>query len=167
MCKQPIAPSRTYCNTLQHTTSHTLQHIATHCNTLQCTAMHCSTLQHTATHCNALQRTATHCNTRQYVCTCERRHILHTSFPATLADFSSMLSALHRASCLACVAVCCSVLQMCGSVLQIVHPASTDLFTCRQQCAASNRRVHDSEKGDRMLCLNFCFVCWDMFTCRQ
>ena len=151
MCKQPIAPSRTYCNTLQHT--------ATHCNTRQHPATHCNALQHTATHCSALQHIATHCNTRQHVCTCERRLILHTSFPATLADFSSTLSALHRASCLACVAVCCSVLHMCCSVLQIVHPASTDLIICRQQCAASNWRVHDSEKGDRMLCLDICFVC--------
>jgi len=37
--------------------SHTLQHIATHCNTLQHIAVHCNTLQHTATHCDILQHT--------------------------------------------------------------------------------------------------------------
>ena len=53
----------THCNTLQHTATHcsTLQHIATHYNTLQHTATHCNTLQHTATHCNTLQHTETHC----------------------------------------------------------------------------------------------------------
>jgi len=65
-----------------NTLYHSLQHIATHCNTLQHIATHCTRssmpgaidrrhhtrvsshiLQHTATHCNTLQHATTHCNT--------------------------------------------------------------------------------------------------------
>ena len=48
------------------TTTHSLQHTATHGNTLQHTATHCNTRQVTATHCKTLQLTATHCNTLQH-----------------------------------------------------------------------------------------------------
>jgi len=50
-----------YCNTLQHT--------ATHSKTQQDTARHCKTLQHTTTHCNSLQHFATHCNTLHHTAT--------------------------------------------------------------------------------------------------
>ena len=78
-------------HTLTYTHTHSLQHIATPCNTLQHSAKHlagrrksahfathCNKLQHTwlistrvliETHCNALQRTATHYNTLQHTAT--------------------------------------------------------------------------------------------------
>jgi len=76
--EQEVPHTAAYCNTLQHTPTHTatpetrcvfqgMYLAASRCNTLQLTATHCNTLQHTAshcnTHCNPLQHTATHWNT--------------------------------------------------------------------------------------------------------
>jgi len=84
-----------FCNTLQYTSTSTLQHTVAHCNTLQHSATHCNTLQHTAApsfkkralpidgsftketlyfkhvapHCSTLQHTVAHCNTIQHIAT--------------------------------------------------------------------------------------------------
>ena len=89
----PTCPSHVLHNPHSDTLQHTLQHIATHCNTwqrtarqsglnrvelllhnryattLQLTASHCITLQHSAPHCNTLHHTATNCNTPQHIAT--------------------------------------------------------------------------------------------------
>jgi len=139
-----------HCNTLQHT--------ATHCNTptdssnkkrrraLQHTATHCNTLQHTATHCNTLQDDATHCNTLQYIAT----HLLIAGrsadvlllafrayacacpscvFGAGSVRLSCSLSTERIAACmLQCVAVCCSVLQVCATELKFEYRKNCCLY---------------------------------------
>ena len=58
------AHTATHCNTLQHTSTHTLQHTASsHDPNNVCARLHLVI----STHCNTLQHTATHCNTRLWV----------------------------------------------------------------------------------------------------
>jgi hypothetical protein len=83
----------THCNTLQHTTCHGIAHLF--CNTLQHTATHCNipTLRtmerstHTATHCNTLQHTATHCNTLEHAAT-HRNTLCTMEWPTHTAAFA-------------------------------------------------------------------------------
>jgi len=120
----------------------TLLHPATHCNTLHHTATHCNTLQHTATHCNYIQvccfhgavailcplsQTHTHMCVCGWVCACVCECIcMCVCVCACVSSLRGPIesSVLQRvAACcrvLQCVAVCCSVLQcvaVCCSVL--------------------------------------------------
>jgi len=111
------SPTKTHCNTLQHT--------ATHCNTLQHTAAHCSTLQqhckHTATHCNTLQHTVG-----------SLRPIPH--------DVPSLTHERRHLCCsflLQCVAICCSVLLQCATMCCSV------LLQCVAMCCSACISCHE------------------------
>jgi len=115
-----IACTNESCHILQHAATHCsiLQHTAillawpvvmsrvTYCNTLQHAGVYYNTLQHTATHCNTLQHTATHCNTLQ-----------HTAYFGIFwhGVTPSMRDMTYSVCCsvLQCVAVCCSMLNIC------------------------------------------------------
>ncbi len=65
---------------LCHTLQHSVQHVATQCNTLQRSATRWNAAQHVATQCNTLQRSATQRNTlRRSATRCDAAHHLATS----------------------------------------------------------------------------------------
>jgi len=126
---QCVVPSRHaaahYCNTMQYTSTSTLQHTVAHCNTLQHSATHCNTLEHTLSkkepcqsmahaqkgpctssplqhiivHCNTLYRTAIQFNTLQHTATTHCSTNNHKRFLPTQGSNAKRQ----------CVAACCSV----------------------------------------------------------